>query len=69
MVGMRNAYKILVRKCKEKRPLARHRHKWEGNIRMNLREIGWEGVGWIHLPQNKDQWQALVNMVINLWVP
>jgi len=38
-------------------------------MRMNLREIGWEGVDWIHLAQDREQWQALVNMVMNLWVP
>jgi hypothetical protein len=39
------------------------------NIGMVLREIGWEGVDWIHLAQDRDQWWALVNTVINLWVP
>jgi hypothetical protein len=39
------------------------------NIRIDLREIGWEGVDWIHLPQDMDHWKALVNMVMNLWVP
>jgi hypothetical protein len=42
------------------------RHRWEDNIRMDHREIGWEGVTWVHLA--KDQWQALVKMVITLWV-
>jgi hypothetical protein len=48
MRGVRNAYIILVRK-QWKRQLRRPRHRWEGNIRMNLIEIGWEGVGWFHL--------------------
>jgi len=39
------------------------------NIRMDLREIEWEGVEWIHLVEDKDQWQALVNTIMNLWVP
>jgi hypothetical protein len=69
MGGMRNAYDILVGKPEGKRPLGRPRHRWEDNIRMNLREIGWEGVDWIHLAQDRDQWWALVNMVMNLWVP
>jgi hypothetical protein len=60
---------MLVRKPEGKRPLQRLRHKWEGNIRMNLKEIGWKGVGWIHLAQNRDQWQCLVNMIMNHWVP
>jgi hypothetical protein len=43
-------------------------HRWE-DIRMDLREIGWEGAEWMHLAQDRDQWQAAVNMVINLQVP
>jgi hypothetical protein len=39
------------------------------NIRIDLREIVWEGVDWMHLAQDRDQWWALVNMVMNLWVP
>jgi hypothetical protein len=39
------------------------------NIRMDLREIEWEGVEWMHLVEDKDQWQALVNTIMNLWVP
>jgi hypothetical protein len=45
---MRNAYNILAEKSDGKRPLRRHRHRWEGNIRMDLTEIQWEGVDWIH---------------------
>jgi len=55
---MRNAYKILV---------IRPRHRWEDNIKMELREMRWEGVDWIHLSLDRDQLQA-VNMVLNLWV-
>jgi len=50
-------------------PLRSPRHEWEHNIRMDLREIRWEGVGWIHLAQNRDQWCAVVSMVMNLQVP
>jgi hypothetical protein len=39
------------------------------NIKMNLREIGWDGMGWIDLAQNRDKWRALVNTVMNLQVP
>jgi hypothetical protein len=42
---------------------------WEDNIKTNLREIGWGGMDWTHLPQDRDQWRALVNMIINLRVP
>jgi hypothetical protein len=55
MREMRNAYSILVRKPKEKRPLGRPRHRWE-DITMDLREIGWEVQDWMYRAQNKDQW-------------
>jgi hypothetical protein len=58
----------LVGKSEGKRPLGRPRHRWE-DIRMNLREIGWEGVDWMHLTQDRDQWWALVNMVMNFQDP
>jgi hypothetical protein len=50
MGQMRNADSILVGKPEGKRPLGRPRHKWEDNIRMDVRKIGWEGVDWMHLP-------------------
>jgi hypothetical protein len=65
----RNAYRILVGKPEEKRPLGKPRHRWKDNTRMDLREIGWSGMDWIDLVQDRDQWRALVNMVMNLWVP
>jgi len=46
-----------------------HRNRWEDNIRMDLREIGWEGVDWIHVGEDRDWWQAVLNMVMNLQVP
>jgi hypothetical protein len=64
----RNVYKVLVGKPEGKRPLERPRHKWEDGIRMDLREIGWGSVEWIQLAQDRDQWWALVNTVMNLWV-
>jgi hypothetical protein len=64
----RNAYKILVGKTEGNRLLGRLRRRWEDNIRMNLREIWWEGVDWMHLVQDRDQWQDLVNMIINFQV-
>jgi hypothetical protein len=63
---MRTTYKILVRKPEGKRPLGRPRNGWDDNIRMELRERGWEGVDWTHLAQERDQWRALVNTVMNL---
>jgi hypothetical protein len=52
-----------------KRTLGRPRQNWEDNIRMDLRERGWEGVYWIHLVKNRDHWWAVVNTVMNLIVP
>jgi len=68
MGRIRNAYKILVRKCEGKRPLG-NRSRCEDNIRMHLKEMGWEGVEWMHLARDKDQWWALVNMVMCVRVP
>jgi hypothetical protein len=62
-------HRILVEKPEGKRPLGRPRRRWEDNIRMDLREIGWGGMDWIDLAQDGDQWRALVNTVMNLRVP
>jgi hypothetical protein len=61
----RNAYRILVEKLQGKRPLGRPRSRWEDNIDMDLREIGWSGMEWIDLAQDEDRWRALVNKVMN----
>jgi hypothetical protein len=58
-----------VGKPEGKRPLGRPRRRWEDNIRMDVREIGWGGMAWIYLAQNRDQWKGLVNTVMNLRVP
>jgi hypothetical protein len=55
-------------KPERKRPLRRHRRRWEDNIEMDLREIGWSGIDWIDLARDRDQWSALVNTVMNLRV-
>jgi hypothetical protein len=52
-----------------KRPLGTPRRSCVDNIQMELREIGWDGVDWIDMAQDRDQWKALVNTVMNLWVP
>jgi hypothetical protein len=53
-----------------KRPLGRRpRHRWEHNIKMDLIDIGWGGMDWIHPAQDRDQWRAPVYMVMNLLVP
>jgi hypothetical protein len=68
MGEMRNVYNIFTEKPEGKRPIGRERHRWEDNIRMDLREIGWEGVDWIHLAEDRNQW-ALVNMVMSICIP
>jgi hypothetical protein len=69
-MGIMNAYRILVVKPEGKRPLWRPRRTWvcTRNIKMVCREIGWAGMNWIDLAQNRDQWRALVSMVMNLRV-
>jgi hypothetical protein len=61
----RNTYRILMAKAVGKRPVGRPKRKWVDNIKMYLREIGWDGMNWINLAQYKDQWRALVNKVMN----
>jgi hypothetical protein len=69
MEAPRTAYRILVGKAEGKRPLGRPRRRWVDNIKIDLREIVWDGMDWIELAQDRDQWRALVNMVMNLRVP
>jgi hypothetical protein len=65
----RNAYRLLVGNAERKGPLARLRRRWVDNVKMDLLEIGWGGVDWIGLAQDKEKWRALVNAVMNLRVP
>jgi hypothetical protein len=57
-----------VGKTEGKRPLGRPRRRWVNNIKMDLREIVWDGKHWIDLAEDRDQWRALVNAVTKLWV-
>jgi hypothetical protein len=59
MGEVRNSYSNLVGNPKVKRPLRSTRRRWNGNIRMDLRKIGWDCVDWIHLAQCRDQWRVL----------
>jgi hypothetical protein len=59
----------LVGRPEGKRPFGRPRHRREDNIKMDLRETGIDGANWIQLAQDRVQWQALINMVMNLQVP
>jgi hypothetical protein len=65
----RNAYRILVGKPEGNRPLGRPKRRWVDDIKMDLGEIGWDGRDWIKVAQERDQWRALVNTVMNLRVP
>jgi hypothetical protein len=62
---------MFVGKPEGKRPLGRPRRRWVDNIKIDLivREIGWNGMDWIDLAQDRDQWRALVNTAMNLRVP
>jgi hypothetical protein len=64
----RDVYKVLVGRPKGKIPLGSPRHRWEDNIKMDLREVEKNGVNWIRLAQGRVKWQAFVNMAMNLWV-
>jgi hypothetical protein len=59
----------LVRRPEGKRPLGGPRHRWEDNIKIDLKEIGINGANRICLAQDRVQWQVFVNTVMNLWVP
>jgi hypothetical protein len=65
----RNAYRNLVRKPERNRPLGRLKSRWEDNIKMDVREIRCGDIDWIDLAQDRDQWNALVNTVMNLRIP
>jgi hypothetical protein len=65
----RGAYRALVGKPEGRRPLETPKRRWEDNIKMDLREVGWGGMDWINLAQDRDRWRALVNAVMNLRVP
>jgi hypothetical protein len=67
-VERRNAYRLLVGKPEGKRPLGRPRLRWVDNIKPDLEKIGWACVYWIGLAQDRNNWRAVVNEVMNLWV-
>jgi hypothetical protein len=64
----RNAHTILVGKTEGKRPLAMPRYQLEGNVKMDLKETGWESMDWTNLSQDTDNWQAVENMIMNVQV-
>jgi hypothetical protein len=69
MWKMSNSYEMLFRKRGGRRQLERPRHSWEENIKIDLKETGYDGVDWIHLSQDTVRWRALVNTIANLRIP
>jgi hypothetical protein len=65
----RGAYRVLVGRPEGKKPLERPRRRWEDNIKTDLGEIGIDGANWIQLAQDRVNWRAFVNTVMNLRVP
>jgi hypothetical protein len=65
----RGAYRILVGRPEGRRPLGRPRRRWEDNIKMDLKDVGWGGMDWIDMAEDKDRWRALVNVVMNFQGP
>ena len=69
MEQTRNVYRVLVGKPEGKKPLGGPRYRWENNIKMGLREVGYDPGEWIDLAEDRDQWRAYVRAVMNLRVP
>jgi hypothetical protein len=64
----RDIYRVSVGKPERKRPLGKPKLRWEDNTKMDLQEVGWGGMDWTELAQDRNRWRALVNAVMNLWV-
>jgi len=65
----RNVYRVLVGNPEAKRPLGKSRRRWEDNIKMDLQDVGCDGMDWIELAQDRDRWRSLVNGLMILRVP
>jgi transposase len=65
----RGVYRVLVGRPEGKRPRGRRGHRWDDNIKMGLREMGFDGANWIQLARDRVQWRACVNTVMNLRIP
>jgi hypothetical protein len=69
MGDRRGAYGVLMGTPDGKRQLERQRSRWEDNIKMNVQDVGWGGMDWIYLTEDRDRWRAVVNAIMNLRVP
>jgi len=69
MGEVKNAYKILIGEPRRKRPHGGHSWRSEDNVRLDLREMGWQGVDWIHLARGRDHFKGAMNTAMNLQVP
>jgi hypothetical protein len=69
MGAIRNANRSSVGKSEWKIPIGRHALRYEANIKLDIKEIGFEGVNWIHLAQDRNQWWVVVNTVMNHRIP
>jgi hypothetical protein len=67
--GTKDAYRVLVGEPEGKRQRSVPRLRWEDNIKIGLRKMGWGGMDWISMAHDKDQWRALVNKTVNLRAP
>ena len=65
----RGVYRVMVGKPEGKRLLGRPRGRWKNNVKMRLQKVGWGGMNWIDLAQDRDRWRAIVNAVMNFRVP
>ena len=65
----RGIYRVLVGKPEGRRPLRRHKCRWEDNIKLDIQEVGCGGIDWIKMAEDRDRWQALVNAVMKLQAP
>ena len=68
MVDRTGAYRDMVGRLEGMRPLARSRHRWDDNIKVDLQEVRWGGMDWITLDQDRGRWRVLVDVVMNLLV-
>jgi hypothetical protein len=67
--GEESIYRVLVGKLEGRGTPKRPTYRWEDNIKIVIREVGWGGMDWIDLAQGRDRWRALVDMIMNLLVP